>query len=173
MALKSLDITLDIKPVVVTNESIGTGNDLEQTFNLTHTNIRSGTLIVKFNGTPTDSYTANLLEGTVTATPSTGVAVTVDYISGNDTLLIKAPSDKTIIIFTLSSANIDDTDDSTLTLYRIKNGGSIKYFAKDYNIPVHSAYKPLSGTIVLEANDELHAYSSAINSIDINMEYKI
>ena len=173
MALKGIGVTLGLIPVVVSGEEVGTGDGTEKTFTLDYNNVRAGTLVVYFDGTPTESFTPNLAEGTFVATPGDTVAVTADYISGPDTNILEAGEGQTVLVFNAHVGNKDGVSDATLTLWRKKAGGSEKYYSYDVNIPVHSTYKPVSGTIVLEAGDELHAYASAINAIDLNLEYKV
>jgi len=173
MALKSLGATLGLIPVIVTGETVGEGNGTEQTFVLDYNNVRPGTLVVYFDGVATESYTPDLAAGTFVATPGNEVVVTADYISGPDTKLLEAGDGETALIFNLHADNIDTEDDATITLWRKKADGSEKYYAHDVNIPVHAACKPVAGTIVLEAGDELHAYASAIEAVDLNLEYKV
>lgn len=176
MPLKSIGYTLGLAPVVVTGEAVGTGDGTETNFTLDYNTVREGTLVVYGDDTEiTSGYTPNYADGEIDfdTAPANGVEITADYVAGPSTKLLEAGTDETVLVFGCQAANIDDTDDATVTLYRLKDGSVERYFTKDYNLPVHSPLKPLAGTIVLEDGDELHGYASAIDAVDVQLEYKV
>ncbi len=176
MPLKSIGFTLGLAPVVVTGEEVATADGTETNFVLAHNTVREGTLVVYGDDVEIESgYTPNYADGEIDfdTAPEDGVELTADYVAGPSTKLLEAGTGETVLVFGCQAANIDDTDDATVTLYRLKDGSVERYFAKDYNLPVHAPLKPLAATIVLEDGDELHGYASAIDAIDVNLEYKV
>ena len=176
MPLKSIGFTLGLAPVVVTGEEVATADGIETNFILAHTHVREGTLTVYGDDVEiTTGYTPSYAAGEFdfATAPANGVVLTADYVAGPSTKLIEAGTGETVLVFGCQAANIDDTDDAAVTLFRLKDGSVERYFVKDYNLPVHAPLKPLAATIVLEDGDELHGYASAIDAVDVNLEYKV
>jgi len=71
-------VTFTTAPGLISNEAVGTGDGVEDEFNLDHVPI-GGTLVVELDGVPTSAYTLNGNIITFDTPPALNVVITADY----------------------------------------------------------------------------------------------
>lgn len=97
------------------------------------------------------------------------VALTASF---QDIVPAVAASTETIVI-TLRATNVDGTNDATVDVQVVNDGGSpTAYIAKEMSVPADTSLE-LAGTskIVLNTGDKIQALASAASDIEIFVSY--
>ena len=77
-----------------------------------------------------------------------------------DTAIYTTPVGKTAIVLLCQVSNVDGTNAADLNMdYYDSSETSAKALASTINIPADSSFNPIGGKLVLEASDELRAWT--------------
>ena len=171
MALKRVLKHLTMAPLTITGEAVGTGNGSNAEFTLGYSNVQDGSLTVYVDAveqTITTDYTVVLATGVITfesgSIPPNGEAVTADYISGYDDIVLKATS-KTVLI----GCQVTNKDNADAVAVDVSlNGFSL---ATGRSIPVGATAGIFEGKVVMDIDDELRASASNDGMADILLSY--
>ena len=97
----------------------------------------------------------------------------VDLTTSNADIVPAVASSTTTIVLTLRCTNVDGTNDATVDVEVVDNGGSpAAYIAKTLSVPADTTVE-LAGTskLVLETGDKIQGLASAASDVEVFVSY--
>jgi len=103
---------------------------------------------------------------------SINAALTTTSDDGASNSVLTVASGKEYVIVLCQVSNIDATNAADLNIdYYDSSATSAKALASTISIPSDSSFNPIGGKLIMEAGDELRAWASADNDLEIVVSY--
>jgi hypothetical protein len=89
-----------------------------------------------------------------------------------DTAVLTNSGSGKYIIILCQVANIDGTNSSNLFMDAYDSSAtSAKALAHEISVPADTSFNPIGGKLVLESGDQLRAWASDVDDLEINISY--